>query len=215
MSSAQAKVLIIECWFRKLLSCSFSIDDIAKIVLEYAKEFELFDKDLIHSDLKVDDEYRTISNSKMSFGKNAFGTNIAVTGYKYHWKVKIEKDISGHSPYINIGIIEADRACEWLSGGWWRKTFGYSYFKSGTIWNGKLPLGSVGSRRYGQEHYADDIIDMWLDLKDNNDLSFGKNGKNYGHAFDIPLDKEYRFALNVKDGKVTIECFEFDYSGLL
>ena len=80
------------------------------ICILYFREFEVFDKDLIHSDLEVDDEFKIITNPKRSYYLNAFGINIAVKGRKYHWRLKIECDGEEDDPYINIGIIEADKA---------------------------------------------------------------------------------------------------------
>ena len=66
------------------------------------------------------------------------------------------------------------------------------------------------SARYVEKQEAGDIIEIWLDLNDNFDLSFSKNGKNYRPAFVVPADKEYRFAVNVATGKVTILAFDID-----
>ena len=66
-------------------------------------------------------------------------------------------------------------------------------------------------RKYGSAVKDRDIIDVWLDLKNDNCLSFGKNNEKYGKAFDIPCDKKFRLAVNVRHGKMSIEEFEVTY----
>ena len=50
-----------------------------------------------------------------------------------------------------------------------------------------------------------------MDLKHDNDLSYAKNNEHFGKAFDIPNDKEYRFALNVVSGTSIIQAFDVQY----
>ena len=206
--SKSEKRLITEYWTRKLLSSLISIDDMVKIIINFAEEFELFDRDLTHPELKVDTEYKTVSPSGQAEDLNAFGSSVAVKGRKYHWRLKIEKDSLGRDPMLNIGIVEADKAVVNGDGdGWWVEKYGYSYFQTGSIVSGNLDGYSA---EYGKEQEAGDIIEIWLDLKDNANLSFGINGESYGEAFVVNEAKKYRFALNVDNGEVTILAFNVD-----
>ena len=129
MTTPGRRGLMIEYWFRKLLSMEVSIDDIINIINEFAKEFEIFDKDLTAAALTVNDKYTIISNTG-SYFRSSFGANIASMGKKYHWRVKIEKN-HGYSPNMNIGIIEANKAGKHVDKSWWGEKYAYSYFKSG------------------------------------------------------------------------------------
>ena len=183
------------------------IDDIVNLINTFGKTLETFDPDLIYSALQVDDGYETITNPEGSYQKSAFGKMIAVKGRIYHWTVKIDEDVYGRDPYINIGIFDANKAKNNLDGCWWKKEYGYSYFKSGTIWS----YSSEINTKYGTRHKAGDIIEMWLDLKDKYTLSYAKNDKHFGVAFKIPSNTSYRFGLNVARGKVTIIAFEITF----
>ena len=73
--------------------------------------------------------------------------------------------------------------------------------------------GDNYQQRYGKYIKANDVIDVWLDLKDNHTLCYGKNQVNYGKAWDIPCDKKYRFALAVSNGvTISIKKFQVFYS---
>ncbi len=200
-------------WIRnkeKILTLRNVPSIIKAICILYYREFELFDKDLIMKELKVDDEYKIMSTDNINVGGSAFGTNIAMKGRKYHWKVKVERDNEKCYEAINIGIIEENKAKEHLAGdkAWWRQNYGYSYYNRGTIWNAEC-------RRHGNNYggliLAGDIIDIWLDLKDDNSLSYARNGEYYGVAFKIPNDKKYRFAGSVSFGKIVIKNLEVFY----
>ena len=67
-------------------------------------------------------------------------------------------------------------------------------------------------KQYGEIFGEGDVIHVWLDLKENNDLSFGRNGKNLGKAFDIKSNTNYRLAIGVNGLEVdcNIEIVEFD-----
>ena len=70
---------------------------------------------------------------------------------------------------LNIGIVEADKAGVYT--GWWIEKYEYSYFQNGSIYSGNLDGYKLS---YGHEQKAGDIIELWLDLKDNFDLSLAE-----------------------------------------
>ena len=99
---------------------------VINIVNDFATEFEIFDKALTSEKLTLNDECNIITNTAdWSYGLTGFGANIATKGKKYHWRVKIDKYENGDDPRMNIGIIEAHKAKNYLSTGWWIKPFGY------------------------------------------------------------------------------------------
>ena len=124
----------------------------------------------------------------------------ATPNNKYHWRVKIVNDKTS----TNIGIIEALQYSENKRSGWWWCTFGFSLFHNGKLYS------SGGVREYGASVYRKgDVVDIWLDLKDNFDLSFGKNGEEYGKAFDVKQDTDYKLAVSLMHG-VELELVLFE-----
>ena len=92
-----------------------------------------------------------------------FGTVIAKMGHLYHWKLKV---IEMKDECLNFGIIEANKCEECLKTGtpWYLRSYGYSYFGgNGNIYH---RAKTNGSWPYGDKYGVDDIIDIWLDLRD-------------------------------------------------
>ena len=174
------------------------------ICILYFRDFEQFDKQLTHPNLEADDEYKILTNPSGRWFVNSFGTNICMEGRKYHWRIKIEQVDSSQPLFFNVGIILSDKAKDFLNGSWF-EDFGYSYFHLGYLFHAASP------RPYGRQHQQGDIIDVYLDLKHENTLCYGHNHENYGKAFDIDPEKQYRFALNLGGGKATIDGFEVEY----
>ena len=77
--------------------------------------------------------------------------------------------------------------------------YGYSYYKDSQTWNNNK------GKYYGDPIGKDHIIHIWLDLKDKYDLSFDKNGKKYGQAWDAHHNTTYKLAVR---GSVQIFSFE-------
>ena len=183
------------------------------ICILYFREYETFDKDLISQLLTVDSEYKYISSDNDTngpiFSASAFGSNICVKGRKYYWMIKIEEGTELISKSINIGIIENDAAKK-NEIGWYFESYGYSYHNNGSTWN-KGCSGGI-TKMYGDFMNVGDIIHVWLDLKDSNTLSYGKNDKHYGVAFDIDNDKEYRLAVQLQNAKISIQNFDVIYA---
>ena len=198
-------------WIRNeetLLKLSNIPSIIKAMSILYYREFEVFHKDLVHEKLQVDDQNKVITNTNRCVG-SAFGGNIVIKGRKYHWRIKVQK-ISNADKYgqrVNIGIIEADKVKGNLNQGWWNLSCGYSYYSGGRLYHGC----QISGQAYGTAIKSGDIMDVWLDLKDNNTLSYAKNGENYGVAFQIPSHKAYRFALGLEDAEVIMQMFEVIY----
>ena len=108
----------------------------------------------------------------MEYG-SAYGLIAAKPGHKYEWKVKILDNTDA-----NIGIVEFNENIKW-KWGWWCEEYGYSYYRDGFIYNG------TDYKKYGDRLGKDDIVGVILDLKENYQLSFSRNGKVFGKAFDM------------------------------
>ena len=210
MSSNDARSLVIEYWFRILLSPSFSVEDISKMIIKFADEFEQFDASTAHPDIVMDDKCQTISAPLTEERRrlSAFGCILAVPGRKYHWTIEIKK---ASNKLINIGIVEESQCKDLYDKYWWGIKSAYTYYgHSGSIFSGSL-TDQWGSKEYGQEFGKGDVIHIWLDLKENNDLSFGKNENEYGKAFDMDLGKNYRLGVSMRDGEISIVSFDIEY----
>ena len=109
--------------------------------------------------------------------------------------------------FLNLGIVSIDYSKQnYFQTSWWNKPNSYSYLSN----NGWLYSGNP-SRKYGEIYGTDDIIDIWLDLRDNkNGISFAKNGKNLGKAADINKDIEYRLAIGMYGDSKTIEVLSLE-----
>ena len=202
-SSQEVRQLIIEYWCRILLSfsTSFSIDDIAKIIVEFGNEYEQFDATVSGTGMKgttIEFGEDNLTAKFLGYNESAFGLIEAVPGCIYHWKIKLI-EVGGHS--VNIGIVEADKMETQDAAYFWGYEYGYSYYKDGQTWHNNK------GKYYGDPIGKDDIIHIWLDLKDKYDLSFDKNGKKYGKAWDVNHDTTYKLAVRVR-GSVQIFSFE-------
>ena len=166
MSSSLAvkQQMIIEYWYRIILNLNYSIDNIWKIITEFAKEYERFDTKFCYKGLIIESEGLIIGkiSTNRSEAQSGFGSIIAKSGLKYHWKIKYIKGKSLTD--INLGIIEYNKYKENLRDMWWNKKYGFSYYcKSGLIYN-------LESKKYGDKYTIGDIIDIWVDLKDEYQL---------------------------------------------
>ena len=106
----------------------------------------------------------------------------------------------------NIGIIEAnglkmeDDEDDDLWG-WWVRPWGYAYFVTGSCYHNSDYF------KYGDQCFQGDTVEICLDLI-NYELSFARNGKNYGKAFDIKHDKTYKLAVSINSGSLSLVSFE-------
>ena len=203
MTSKPVREFVISYWYRTTTASfeSFSIEDIIKIIIEYGQPIEKFVASTVHQQLIIENEGRILRDHKNSGSQlSGFGSFTAKPESKCHWRVKIVNDRTS----TNIGIIEASKYAENKSTGWWWCKFGFSLFH-----NGKIYSSGVVREYQADTYHKGDIIDVWLDLKDNFDLSFGKNGKEYGKAFDVKHDTDYKLAVSLMRG-VVLELVSFE-----
>ena len=104
--------------------------------------------------------------------------------------------------FANIGIVKADN-CGKPNQGWWDK--GYYYYQTGTIYD-----FTHETKEYGEEIKENDVMEICLDLKDKNELSFIVNDKDLGKIpFDIKTDISYRLAIGFyQKGKIDLVSCE-------
>jgi len=128
-----------------------------------------------------------------------FGSyECAVEGYIYHWKLKV---LEGDTD-VNIGVIWSETARKNRKQMWWLADEGYSYWGlDGQKYH------SDKYKAYGEEYGQGDEIDVWLNLKKYN-VSFAKNGNNYGKAFKVDKTKTYRLGVGF-NGNHAVELLEF------
>ena len=212
--------MIIEYWFRILCASSFSIGDIMKIIMAFGDEYETLDPTVSHKDFIIDDEKNIFIMKDHEVGgtRTGYGTIVANPGRIYHWKLRINKMVSEHTSYqrVNIGVIEASLATRKTQSTFWFTSNGYSYYNhSGDVYSGSFSKdgGSGGysrerSKRYGDKYGENDVIDMWLDLKDNMTISWEKNGKKYDKIIKVKSDIEYKFALGTFPAEIELLLFE-------
>ena len=206
--------MIVEYWFRVSVKSEISIQDVAKVVAEFARMYERFDASLSHKEMKIENEGQLIYPASKSTLASAFGTMMVTPGNKYHWKLKvIGDDIKG----INIGIIESQECSKSKSDYWWCKEYGFSYHsKNGWLYHRVITDGSLrgSSKQYGDRYGDNDVIDIWLDLKDKYELSFSKNNKDMGKASDVKKETDYKLAVGIrisnKDNPTKIELLSCD-----
>ena len=173
----------------------------------------MFDALLSHENIKIEDGKLAFKHPKhQTTGDiSVFGSMDAVPGNKYHWKVKVFGDVKAIDD-INIGIIEADK-CELGKGELWWTRYGISYWsKNGMIFKYNEARGICGSHEYGKtfNNEKNVIIDIWLDLKNNNELSFAKNDEKFGTACTVQDSKNYRLAVAIYDAQTKIQLLSYD-----
>ena len=196
MASKQAKKLVFEYWFRVIIGCDISVAVISKIASEYAAEYEIFDAALIDTKLKIEEDGQTLRLPEYDDEDlSSFGIVTATPGNKYHWRLELIRMDVG---FVNLGIIEANKCDDYTNTAWWLTEYGYSYYSGdGGIYH-KF-TGNVTNTVYKDyaESYKDDIIDIWLDLKDNYQLSFAKNDIKFGKATDVKDSVDYKLAVAI------------------
>lgn len=185
--------LIIENWFRKLCNSDISIQDIAKVIIEFGNQFEGFIEWTDSKHVEISEDLSTViqNDAGEDIDCTFHGMAIAVPGATYHWQLKIlEADRS-----MNIGIVVSDFYDESTEGySFWETLSGYSWYSGdGYIWHENQHILPGNPLQYGEG----DIIDIWLDLKDYNKLSFGKNAEKDGVSCQVMQDKSYRLVVEL------------------
>ena len=196
--------LMIAYWFRILLSPILSIHDILPIIIQFADQFEEFDVVLTHRELNIDIENKRISSRSHSHErKSAFGKILILPGRKYHWRIKI---IQADDCTVYVGILQANKCKNSLNRYWWTYQYGYSYCNGGVFSNKRLCVVC------GESFGTGDVIDIWLDYKESNTLSFGKNYKRFDETFDVEPNIKYKFGVSIsKICEIEIVHFEIEY----
>ena len=196
-------------WFRVLIGSDLSMDNIFKIALKFATEYEkfVFNEELSNPALSVEEDgrvVRKVENNSKDCG--TFGTVVAKPGHSYHWQIKVIEITGNH---LNIGIVEAKEYEQCLKNDtyWYNRDYGYSYWAG----DGKLYHANGGGEDYGDPYEAGDIIDLWLDLNKNvNELSFAKNNKKYGKAANVKESTEYKLGIAMYGDPKKIELLSFE-----
>ena len=62
-------------------------------------------------------------------------------------------------------------------------------------------------KQYGDRYAAGDTIDVWLDLQ-KLELSFGRNGEDYGKAWDVQ-ETDYHLAISINSGNIELISFVY------
>ena len=204
MTERKERELVVEYWYRTLLSVSLSCDDITKIIVEFGEAFERFEESLASKCIKIEDDGTVLLSQATRYAcNNAFGVFRAISGYTYHWKLQIMQSMTFNKFQANIGIIEADKCEECLPASaplWFCSGIGYAYYSGdGNAWH----MHFYG-KEYGETYTDNDVIDIRLDLKDNYMVSWGKNEKDYGKGFDVKQDTGYKLAIGIYYGKVKL-----------
>ena len=203
MSTAE-KVLIFEYWFRVLIGKDISIEAIVKIAVEFAAEYERFLSSLTYGDVSIENDGKVLISS-MQTDCQAFGSAIASAGRKYHWKIKI---IDSGFKSLNIGVIksEVDVSLIGTEGGFWQNDDGCSYYAAGMLYQGGRCI-----ELYAPPYGNDDVIDIWLDMRDENkhELLFLNQGQ-YTSSVQMSADYDYRFAMYIHKHYSQIEVMNFE-----
>ena len=217
MATAEQRQMIIQYWMRKSLSNSLSVDDITKIMVKFGDEYEEFDSLVSSKTIHIINDALTVrflNNAEAEDDTlSAFGIMNATPGRKYLWKMKIGENSNG-----NIGIIEADK-CQSVKDKdsanahdangvaakyWWGRSYGYSYYMSNgeTFHDGDYNL-------YGPAINKHDIIQICLDLKEENALSYILNKEDLGKAYNVKDNTIYKLAIGLLyEGEVDLISFE-------
>lgn len=192
--------IIIEYWYKQLISSIDSIADIMHIIIEFGNDFDQFDESTATSFIQINDKCDIIEltdNHELEeyYIASVYGKYKAIPGKMYRWTLKVLDDCTTH-----IGICRySNKVSDWWSDG-------YSYYTDGQIY------GWETSAEYGPCLKKNDIITIHLDLKNsyNHSISYIINGQDYGHAFSVE-QFTYKLAValyNDKAGRIKLLSFE-------
>ena len=127
------------------------------------------------------------------------GSTNTTPGYIYHWMLKLDEK---KLPSMNIGIIEAGKCDDYQGVDHWIYPYTYSIYPNGQVWDNDACEKCANGLKAG------DMIDIWLDLRNNYNLSFGQNGQKYGNSIDVAKGKQYKLAIGSRGGILTLLSFQ-------
>eukprot|EP01083_Nonionella_stella_P314074 1130008_1 len=128
-----------------------------------------------------------------------YGTEICVTPFLYHWKLKIADTYGsfGNGWKIVVGVQSHNQTWDGDSDTFTCAKNGNSYGFNG--YQAKLHSGRSSTTDYGIKfHQKGDTLDVYLDMKQH-ELSFGINNTKYGKAFSVAQVK-YTLAISLCRG---------------
>lgn len=207
--------LVIEHWFRTSCGLLEPPQDPIALAIAYSllhDQEETFNVDLSHPTFQFDDE-RCLSidsafHSATEFAfHSAFGSKVTCDDRQYRWRLQIE-EMKGMSANVNIGVMNANQCEDYQQALWWLTDIGYSYFSGNGAFYHKDVATFGGSKSYGEEYGAGDVIEIILDLKEHS-IAFGLNGNQYSWQ-SVQKGVSYRLAIGISVGcKMTIKLLSF------
>ena len=87
--------------------------------------------------------------------------------------------------------------------GEYRTKFGYSYFETGCIFH-----DNQYDKEYGDEFSDGDVVEVYLDLKNQMALSFGINENKFAKAYNVDGEKIHKLAVSRYQGNLEIVSFK-------
>lgn len=135
----------------------------------------------------------------------AFGITKTTPGYVYYWRLKFIGENIAH-----VGVCDAQLSPKDAGTSIHRW---YSYFTpNGTVLGPNDEVYMIGDKRVN----SNDILDIWLDLKNDSCLMFGLNGKRFEkYERSIPVNKNVDYKLWVElhsSMEYKVELISFDQS---
>lgn len=190
--------LIVEYWIRILYRKSLSLTDIISIIQQFGNEYEeldFFGND--HQNFSYDPDTCILSRRNLQTRKAAYmcGSFTAISGRKYHWKLKFAfHNGNTGSNWYNIGIMNKYNTSPIIL-----KCFEQKYF---------YDKDNMDNERYESHH----ITDVWLDLRgDKYTIEWHKNGQQIDEISSVPPNTEYKLAICCSAEKIKLLLFEIFY----
>ena len=104
-----------------------------------------------------------------------------------------------------IGIVKADKCKQAAMVYFGYKPYGFAY---GAMYGWFVSNGH--ERKYGPRYDKDDVIDIYLDLKRSNQLSFSRNNIDIGIAAVVACNTMYRLAVGMYSARQKIALISFE-----
>eukprot|EP01083_Nonionella_stella_P008458 24411_1 len=187
--------IVFEHWFRKLLDKPL-IMDISNVIHWFVTHRESFIT-LNHCQTISIVSGGQIVRKAFKDGKECvFGSVVAMPGRSYHWKFRLHE-----VEWMCIGIIETDMAVlhtnkfgfDKIQSFVLTEPFGYGYCTPGEKYN----TFDDGNVMYGMATDNGDEVNMYLDLKEKNTLSFDNGKFDFGVAWNVRSGVKYRLAIAI------------------
>ena len=163
--------------------------------------FEELNISLTENEVDLENDNTMLSKKANSDFSSVFGKIRAVSGEIHHWIIKIMSD--GVEWKGELGIIEADKVenIDKLNKWWYTKSYYFCYDLKGTASKG------VCSTPYAMMYDFDfdfgDTLHIWLDLKNTNNVSWGKNEIRFGKClYKLKNKTDYKLAVRLYHGKL-------------